>query len=85
MKWDVLSLWGFDLGFENMGVGPEAMKVGSWNEGKSKGKKKIDEEDEATGCWMKFRFMGSCMSSRTKVDSSSSGTSTQYGIIQSLP
>ncbi|KAM5581443.1 serine/threonine-protein kinase PBL34-like [Rosa sericea] len=61
-----------------MGVGPEALQVGSWNKGKSKGKQKVEEEDEIRGCWMKFRFMGSCMSSKSKVDSSTSGNSTQY-------
>ncbi|VVA20143.1 PREDICTED: probable [Prunus dulcis] len=60
-----------------MGLGPDAFHAGAWNVGKSKGKKKKDDEDEMTGCWMKFRLMGGCVSSRTKVDSSTSGTSTQ--------
>lgn len=64
-----------------MGLGPDAFHAGAWNVGKSKGKKKKDDEDEMTGCWMKFRLMGGCVSSRTKVDSSTSGTSTQDGII----
>ncbi|PON33353.1 Mitogen-activated protein kinase kinase kinase [Parasponia andersonii] len=63
-----------------MGLGPEAIQVGAWNVGKSNGKKKKDEEDGGTGCWIKFRFMGSCLSSKAKVDGSisGSGTSTQY-------
>lgn len=66
-----------------MGLGPDAIQVGAWNVGKSNGKKKKDEEDEGTGCWIKFRFMGSCLSSKAKVDGSisGSGTSTQYGKI----
>ncbi|GMY13613.1 probable serine/threonine-protein kinase PIX7 [Fagus crenata] len=61
-----------------MGLGPDAIPVGAWNVEKSKERKKKDGEDEMTGCWFKFRFIGSCMSSRSKVDGSISGTSTQY-------
>lgn len=66
-----------------MGLGPDPIDMGTWNVGKSKGKKKKDGEVEETGCWVKLRFMGSCISSRSKVDTSNSGsgTSTQYGII----
>lgn len=52
---------------------------------KSKGRKKKKKQDgvvqneEETGCWLSFRFIGSCISSRSKVDSSVSGTSTNYG------
>ncbi|RZC60737.1 hypothetical protein C5167_022485 [Papaver somniferum] len=77
-----------------MGLGPDdAIKVKEvWDLGqKSKGgKKKKDEEvkvkanivdeveeEEGTGCWVKFRFMG-CLTSRSKVNSSISGTSTHY-------
>uniref|UniRef100_A0A5B7A3W7 non-specific serine/threonine protein kinase n=1 Tax=Davidia involucrata TaxID=16924 RepID=A0A5B7A3W7_DAVIN len=56
-----------------MGLGPDAVKVGTSNE-----RKKKDDDAEETGCWIKFRFLGSCISSRSKVDSSISGTSTQY-------
>ncbi|KAH1197940.1 putative serine/threonine-protein kinase PIX7 [Glycine max] len=51
---------------------------------KSKGRKKKKKEDgeveekEETGCWFRLRFIGSCISSRSKVDSSVSGTSTNY-------
>lgn len=64
-----------------MGLGPDAIGVGAWDVEKSKGRKKKDGEAEGTGCWIKFRFIGSCMSSRSNVDSSISGSSTQYGII----
>lgn len=65
--------------------------VESWDMSKSKGSKKMkkDKENEdvidagktKTGCWVGLRFIGSCISSRSKVDSSvsGSGTSTHYG------
>lgn len=62
-----------------MGLGPDAIQVGAWNVGKSKPRKKKDEDNEGTGCWIKFRFMGSCMSSKSKMDGSISGNSTLYG------
>ncbi|KAF4376666.1 hypothetical protein CsatB_021668 [Cannabis sativa] len=66
--------------FKKMGLGPDAIQVGPWSVGKSNGKKKKDEDDEGTGCWIKFRFMGGCLSSKAKVDGSisGSGSSTQY-------
>lgn len=68
------------------------VKKASWDSSKSKAKKKKKkvedevevEEEEETGCWVKFRFFGSCISSRSKVDSSVSGTSTHYGNISPL-
>ncbi|XP_022739798.1 probable serine/threonine-protein kinase PIX7 [Durio zibethinus] len=66
-----------------MGLGPGDIQVGPWNVGKSKGKKKKDSEDGEPGCWIKFRFMGSCLSPRAKVEGSTSGTSTQYDEIKS--
>ncbi|KAH9773731.1 putative serine/threonine-protein kinase PIX7 [Citrus sinensis] len=62
------------------------VKKASWDSSKSKAKKKKKkvedevevEEEEETGCWVKLRFFGSCISSRSKVDSSVSGTSTHY-------
>lgn len=71
-----------------MGFDGENGKVkSSWDLSKSKTRKKkkkvedeVEEEGE-TGCWVKLRFIGSCISSRSKVDSSvsGSGTSTHYG------
>ncbi|XP_040861475.1 serine/threonine protein kinase-like protein isoform X2 [Glycine max] len=67
-----------------MGLGAENGKVvESWDVCKSKGrkKKKGDEGGEAeAGCWVRLRFIGSCISSRSKVDTSvsGSGTSTHY-------
>ncbi|KAK7824970.1 putative serine/threonine-protein kinase pix7 [Quercus suber] len=71
-----------------MGLGGENGKVESWEVGKSKGvkkkkKKEVVEakggvEDEEIGCWVRLRFLGSCISSRSKVDSSISGTTTHY-------
>ncbi|XP_022750626.1 probable serine/threonine-protein kinase PIX7 isoform X4 [Durio zibethinus] len=57
-----------------MGFAHQAEKV----EKKSSRKKK-DGGEEETGCWVKLRFMGSCMSSRSRVDNSMSGrTGTHY-------
>jgi hypothetical protein len=69
------------LGAENGKV------VESWDVCKSKGrkkKKKSEEnegvvEDKKNGCWVGLRLFGSCISSRSKVDSSISGASTHYG------
>lgn len=56
-------------------------KVEAWDVGKSKGMKKKDgESGEDTGCWFKLRFIGSCISSRSKVDNSISGISARCGI-----
>ena len=71
-----------------MGLGGENGKVKTWEVGKSKGVKKKKKEvvegkggveDEEIGCWVRLRFVGSCISSRSKVDSSISGTTTHYG------
>ncbi|KAL8150189.1 hypothetical protein V2J09_019997 [Rumex salicifolius] len=59
-------------------------KVEGWIDEKleAKKKKRVDEdevEDEdstPTGCWIKLRFIGSCISSRSKVDTSITRTST---------
>ncbi|KVH92717.1 Concanavalin A-like lectin/glucanase, subgroup [Cynara cardunculus var. scolymus] len=40
--------------------------------------KKKEDDVQETGCWIKFRFFGRCISSRSKVESSISGSSTQY-------
>ncbi|KAG9153417.1 hypothetical protein Leryth_021832 [Lithospermum erythrorhizon] len=62
-----------------MGLSGDGLKVESWEEGKGEDKKKKEndvEKEEATGCWVKLRFIGSCISSRSKVDNSISGIST---------
>ncbi|KAL8532543.1 hypothetical protein ACS0TY_008945 [Phlomoides rotata] len=62
-----------------MGLVDDGLKVESWDVKKSKGRKKKDDDDddeEETGCWIKLRFIGSCISSRSKVDNSISGIST---------
>ncbi|XP_073270685.1 serine/threonine-protein kinase PBL34-like isoform X3 [Primulina huaijiensis] len=62
-----------------MGLNGDAVKVESWDAKKSKGTKKKDGDVdgvEETGCWIKLRFIRSCISSRSKVDNSVSGIST---------
>lgn len=74
-----------------MGLVPEVIQVELWDVENSKGKRKKkdkkkkkkeeDEEDlkeESLGCWMNLRFMGNCISSKSKVENSISGTSTHY-------
>ncbi|XP_071913095.1 serine/threonine-protein kinase PBL34-like isoform X1 [Coffea arabica] len=69
-----------------MGLAPESINAGSRGLRKSIGKTRKDycgdddDDDDAMetrGCWMKLRFLGSCMSPSSKVDSSVSGSSTQ--------
>ncbi|KAJ4973971.1 hypothetical protein NE237_007145 [Protea cynaroides] len=60
-----------------MGVGLDAIQVETWDDGKSKERKDEDHETEDTGCWIRFSIFGGCIS-RSKVDSSISGTSTNY-------
>ena len=70
-----------------MEVIAEDGKVESREVRESKGKKKkqknnkeqIENLEEETGCWIALRIFGSCISSRSKVDSSISGTSINYG------
>lgn len=62
-----------------MGLAPNDSKVETWIEGKSriasqKKKKKENKLEEETGCWVKLKFIGSCIPSRSKVDSSLSGS-----------
>lgn len=70
-----------------MGFGVENGKVESLDINKSNVKRKkkkdddIEEEEEVTGCWVRLRFIASCISSRSKVDTSISGTSTHCGKI----
>lgn len=72
-----------------MGFGSDVAKVETWAdvEKSKEGRKKKKEEDDSgedTGCWIKLRFIGSCITSRSKVDSSVSGTSTNYGTLSFL-
>ncbi|KAK6922070.1 Serine-threonine/tyrosine-protein kinase, catalytic domain [Dillenia turbinata] len=71
-----------------MGLGPNGVKVEAWDVGKkSKERKKKkdvvgvgDEEEEEvkeTRCWVRLGIFGGCITSRSKVDSSVSGSSTQ--------
>lgn len=65
-----------------MGLAAQSMKLATLSSGKlSERMKKDDDDDDVvdSGCWMKFRLFGGCISSRTKVDSSISGSSTQIG------
>uniref|UniRef100_A0A1D1YE21 non-specific serine/threonine protein kinase n=1 Tax=Anthurium amnicola TaxID=1678845 RepID=A0A1D1YE21_9ARAE len=64
-----------------MGLGPDAVQVDGWgNAGKAKGKRKKKKGvmAEVTGCWIRFSFMGSCIPSRSKVDTSISSGCTTY-------
>ncbi|KAL9353342.1 hypothetical protein Peur_056022 [Populus x canadensis] len=62
-----------------MGLGSEEGKVkSSWDVCKSKERRKKKKDGTEAGCWVKLRFIGSCISSRSKVDSSVSGTSSHF-------
>ncbi|OIV93923.1 hypothetical protein TanjilG_05626 [Lupinus angustifolius] len=62
----------------------ESLDVSKSKENKKKKKKnevleeEEEEEEKSVRCWLRFRFFGSCISSKSKVDSSVSGTSTNY-------
>ncbi|KAK3030843.1 hypothetical protein RJ639_035772 [Escallonia herrerae] len=61
-----------------MVLGPDDVKLGSEGVRKSKLREKEDDSgDETTGCWINLRLLQRCITSRSKVDSSISG-STQY-------
>ena len=64
-----------------MGLGGDGTKVESWYVCKSKARKKKDGGGavEETGCWIRLRYIGSCISSRSKVDNSISGISPHCG------
>ncbi|XP_074361173.1 serine/threonine-protein kinase PBL34-like isoform X1 [Apium graveolens] len=61
-----------------MGLSGGDVKVEISEVGKLKDRKKKDKESdvEDIGCWTKLRFIGSCISSRSKVDNSISGITT---------
>ncbi|XP_076894260.1 serine/threonine-protein kinase PBL34-like [Bidens hawaiensis] len=62
------------------GVKVEALHVLSMkdDEKKMKNKKKKKNDQDFVGCWNKWGFIGSCVSSRSKVDSSTSGISSHF-------
>lgn len=71
-----------------MGLGPQANNGAATDVGNSKSRvrRKIlndDDDDVAveSRCWIKFRFFGGCLSTGSKVDSSVSGSSSQYGTL----
>lgn len=77
-------------GSEDGKVEPRTVRKPEW--GEEKKKKKCDDDRnkvtgkngdcggvEEIGCWIKFRFLGSCIPSRSKVDNSTSGTGRNYG------
>ncbi|PIA62511.1 hypothetical protein AQUCO_00200491v1 [Aquilegia coerulea] len=63
-----------------MGLVPEVIQLDAWDIEKSKGKKKKKDGlvKEPFGCWVNFRFIGNCITSKSKVENSISGTSTHY-------
>uniref|UniRef100_A0A2P2M4A9 Uncharacterized protein MANES_S023500 n=1 Tax=Rhizophora mucronata TaxID=61149 RepID=A0A2P2M4A9_RHIMU len=66
-----------------MGLFIDCVKSKNFEEkSKSKKKSKVEgngKKKKEIGCWIKFRSMGGCMPSRSKVDSSVSGAPSQYG------
>lgn len=63
-----------------MGLGNNAIQAGSLDVGKSKVKMQKAGAEKEIGCCVKFCFIGSCIPSRSKVDTSISGTSANSGI-----
>uniref|UniRef100_A0A2P2M4D2 non-specific serine/threonine protein kinase n=1 Tax=Rhizophora mucronata TaxID=61149 RepID=A0A2P2M4D2_RHIMU len=65
-----------------MGLFIDCVKSKNFEEkSKSKKKSKVEgngKKKKEIGCWIKFRSMGGCMPSRSKVDSSVSGAPSQY-------
>lgn len=72
-----------------MGLGPEPLNVGNWSIGNSKssnGKKKHKEgtAEVDSGCWIKFRFIHSCISSHPQVENPVSSSSSLYGTLRNF-
>ncbi|KAI3813195.1 hypothetical protein L1987_17913 [Smallanthus sonchifolius] len=59
-------------------VGIDSEQMGALNVDKIKGCKKNEDEIEVTGCWIRFRFLGKCISTRSKVESSVCGSNNPY-------
>lgn len=73
---------------EEMGLGQEEVQIEAWGDAekakestvkKNKSVKRVEEREEQPGCWIRIPLMGSCMSSRSKVDTSISSASTRCG------
>ncbi|KAK9052446.1 hypothetical protein SSX86_029075 [Deinandra increscens subsp. villosa] len=62
-----------------LGVEIDSEKNGNLNVDKIKGCAKKEDEIEVTGCWIKFRFFGKCISTRSKVETSVCGSNSPYG------
>lgn len=61
-----------------MGFRNNAIQAGSLDFGKSKGKMKKDDDEKEIGCCVKFSCFGKCLPSRSKVDTSISGTTSAH-------
>lgn len=59
-----------------MGFGNNAIKAGSLDVDKSKGKKKVDFTKNERRWWVRCSFFGSCIPSKSKIDSSIGATAT---------
>ncbi|XP_071707099.1 serine/threonine-protein kinase PBL34-like [Rutidosis leptorrhynchoides] len=62
---------------DEKGVKVETLQVMKSKMNKNKVKKK-NNDDDFVGCWNKWGLFGSCVSSRSKVDSSTSGISSHF-------
>ncbi|GJR28531.1 hypothetical protein Tco_1104763, partial [Tanacetum coccineum] len=60
-----------------VGLGIDGEKIGNLNvDNMKESKKEEDEIEVSAGCWINFRFLGRCISARSKVDSSICGGTT---------
>lgn len=69
-----------------MGLFSEAVNGDNIARSKSKARRRVlngvvDDGDVGveSRCWIKFRFFGSCLATRAKVESSASDSSSPYG------
>lgn len=70
-----------------MGLVPKEVQLEAWaTSGRSKNghEEEDNKKGEEIGCWIKFRSIGSCISTRSKVDASLSSISTQCGKLMLL-
>ncbi|WCJ20809.1 Protein kinase superfamily protein [Euphorbia peplus] len=61
-----------------MGLGPDSLKVKTFPKKKDDKRVKKEDDDDEIGCWAKFKLIGNCMPSRSKVDTSLSGITAHY-------